>query len=181
VNEISTKMGNIDNTAPDFYWFAVYVRSRFEFKVNDILTHSGVESFLAVVEKVRHRKDRKKLVSFPLFPGYVFLHIDKSPQSRLRVLQTKGVVRFVEMYPGKPEPIPEEQITSLQTLVENKANLDPYPYLKEGSRVRIRTGPFTGIEGVLIKKRDKHLLVLSVDVLQKGVALSISAHEVEKI
>ena len=172
---------NNTHSKTDFCWFAVYVRSRFEIKVANMLLSSGIETFVATVERLRQWKDRKKLVSFPLFPGYIFVHIDKSPQSRLSVLKTKGVIRFIEMIPGKPVPLPEEQILSLKTLVENKAHLDPYPYLKEGSPVRIRTGPFSGIEGVLVRKRDKHLLVLSVDVLQKGVALSISASEVEKI
>jgi transcription antitermination factor NusG len=146
-----------------------------------MLSNSGIESFLAVVERLRRWKDRKKLVSFPLFPGYVFVHLDKSPRSRLRVLKTNGVVRFVEMTPGKPAHIPEDQINALKTLVENKAHLDPYPYLTDGNRVRIRSGSFTGVEGILIRKRDRNMLVLSVDVLQKGVALSINAHEVEKI
>ena len=74
-----------------------------------------------------------------------------------------------------------DQIISLQKLIENKEALDPYPYLNEGQQVRIIRGALTGIEGILVKKLDKHLLVLSVDVLQQGVSLKISASEVEKV
>lgn len=85
------------------------------------------------------------------------------------------------MVPGRPKPVPEEQILSLKRLVENKVSLDPYPYLKEGQRVRIRRGILAGVEGILIKRPGKHILVLSVDVLQKGVSLKIDASEVEPI
>jgi transcription antitermination factor NusG len=83
--------------------------------------------------------------------------------------------------PGRPDPIPDDQILSLQKLVENKEELDPYPYLNEGQQVRITKGALAGVEGILVKKLDKHLLVLSVDVLQQGVALKISASEVETV
>jgi len=82
--------------------------------------------------------------------------------------------------PGEPECIPEEQIISLKRIIESKELLDPYPYLKEGERVRIKNGPLTGVEGILIEKLGQHMLVLSIDLLKQGVALKIEASEVEK-
>lgn len=178
---MKTIRNNITHSGTDLCWYAVYVRSRSEIKVANMLSNAGIETFVAAVERLSQWKDRKKLISFPLFPGYLFVHINESPYSRLSVLKTRGVVRFVEMVSGKPDPISEKQITSLKTLVENKAHLDPYPYLQKGQLVRIRRGPFSGVEGILTKKLDKHILVLSVDVLQKGVALTINASDVEKI
>lgn len=99
----------------------------------------------------------------------------------LSVLKVKGVVRLLCTLPGEPDPIPDEQIISLQRLIENKEALDHYPYLNEGQKVRIIKGPLSGVEGILVEKLDKHLLVLSVDVLRQGVALTITASDVEKI
>jgi transcription antitermination factor NusG len=96
-------------------------------------------------------------------------------------IKVVGVVRLLCTLPGQPDPIPDDQIDALKKLVENKEALDPYPYLNEGQRVRIQKGPLYGIEGILVQKLDKHILVLSVDVLQQGVALTISASDVEKI
>lgn len=162
-------------------WYAVHVRSRHEFKVADRLALREIETFLPQVEKARKWKDRKKLITFPLFPGYIFVHTTRESQNLLRVLKVAGVVRIICTIPGEPDPIPEDQILSLQKLVENKGELDPYPYLNEGQRVRISKGPMNGIEGILVEKLDKHLLVLSVDVLRQGVALTINAGDVEKI
>lgn len=172
-------MDPINRVKPE--WYAVHVRSRHEFQVTDRLTMKGVETFLPTVEKQRKWKDRKKMIAFPLFPGYVFVHTTKESDNLLSVLKVTGVVRMICTLPGQPDVIPDEQITSLQKLVENKEALDPYPYLNEGQMVRIVKGPLSGIEGILLKKQDKHLLVLSVDVLQQGVALTIDASEVEKI
>jgi transcription antitermination factor NusG len=162
-------------------WYAVHVRSRHEFQVTDRLIMKGIETFLPTVERQRKWKDRKKMIAFPLFPGYVFVHTTRESNNLLSVLKVKGVVRMLCTLPGQPDAIPEDQIIALQKLVENKEALDPYPYLSEGQMVQITKGPLSGIEGILVKKLDKHLLVLSVDVLKQGVALTINASEVEKI
>ena len=140
-----------------------------------------MDAFLPSVERLRKWKDRKKLIAFPLFPGYLFVHISRDSQSMLNVLKVRGVVRLICSIPGEPALIPEEQIISLKRLVENREALDPYPYLGEGQMVRIVKGPLTGVEGILVEKLDKHLLVLSVDVLRQGVALTINASDVERI
>jgi transcription antitermination factor NusG len=172
-------MNEIIKPTPE--WYAVHVKSRHEAKVNDRLTLKGIEAFLPTVERISKWKDRKKKVEFPLFPGYLFVHTINEADNLLSVLKVAGVVRMICTVPGRPDPIPDDQIIFLQKLVENKEALDPYPYLNEGQQVRITRGALTGIEGILVKKLDKHLLVLSVDVLQQGVALKISASEVEKV
>lgn len=165
----------------DLFWYAIHVRSRHEFSVLERLTKAGIEAFLPVVEKLSRWKDRKKLVSFPLFAGYLFVHIGKNNEAMHAVLKTTGVVRFIGIIPGEPESIPEDQIISLQKVVENKESLDPYPYLKEGQRVRIKKGALTGVEGLLVQRKGQHILVLSVDLLQQGVSLKIDASDVESI
>lgn len=162
-------------------WYAVHTRSRHEFQVFDRLKFKGITAFLPTVERLRRWKDRKKIIEFPLFPGYIFVRIARDSQSILSVLKIKGVVKLLCAIPGEPTPIPDEQIIYLQKIVENKEALDHYPYLNEGQRVRITKGPLNGVEGILVEKLDKHLLVLSVDVLRQGVALTINASDVEKI
>jgi len=162
-------------------WYAVHVRSRHEFKVFERLSQTGKEVFLPVVERQKKWKDRKKTVAFPLFSGYLFVHVSKSSHDRMFVLKTKGVVRFLGTIPGEPEPVPEEQIISLKRLVASKEELDPYPYLKEGQRVRVKSGPLAGVEGILAQKKDRHMLVLSVDILQQGVSVKIEAGDVEVV
>jgi transcriptional antiterminator NusG len=165
----------------ELYWYAVHVRSRHEFKVLDRLTKAGIDAFLPVVERLNKWKDRKKLVEFPLFPCYLFVHIHKIYDTMLAILKTPGVVRFIGTIPGEPEPVPEEQIISLRRLVENKEAIDPYPYLKEGQRVRIKRGPLKGVEGILVERPGQHILVIAVDILRQGVSVKIDASDVESV
>jgi transcription antitermination factor NusG len=164
---------------PSLYWYAIYVRSRHEFKVLDRLSRAGIEVFLPTVERLSRWKDRRKIVTFPLFPGYLFVHINRSHQDMLAVLKTDGVVRFLSSRRGEPEPVPTEQIMSLKRLVESKETINPYPFLKEGERVRIIRGPLTGAIGILVRRYDQHIFVVSIDILGRSVSVKIDATDVE--
>ncbi len=163
------------------YWYAVHVRSRHEFSVVETLTKAGKEAFLPTVERMRKWKDRKKMLEFPLFPGYLFVYMKKNTDDRLSLLKTKGVVQLLGTIPGEAESVPEEQIDSLKKLVASKEVLDPYPYLKEGQKVRITRNALAGVEGILVEKQGQHVLVISVDILQQGVSLKVDASEVEPV
>lgn len=171
---------DIQETA-ELQWYVVHVRSRHEFSVTERLVKSGIDAFLPIVERLRRWKDRKKLIAFPLFPGYLFVNMPKNNSMKLTVLKTPGVVRFIGLTPGEPEPVPDEQILSLKKLVESKEALDPYPYLKEGNRVKIRSGPLAGVDGILVERKGMHHLVLSVDILRQGVSVQVEASSVEAL
>jgi transcription elongation factor/antiterminator RfaH len=160
-------------------WYAIYVKSRHEFKVLERLRKLGIEAFLPAVERLRRWKDRKKLVKFPLFPGYLFVYIEKSYDLMLKVLKTPGVVNFIKNLQGEPATVPEEEIEPLKKAIESKRQIDPYPYLKEGQRVRIKNGALQGVVGVLKKKEKQHYLILSIHILQRSVSVKIDASEVE--
>jgi transcription antitermination factor NusG len=162
-------------------WYAVHVRSRHEFKVTARLTGAGVEAFLPSVDRVRKWKDRKKIVTFPLFPGYVFVGLKDPDGERLPVLKTPGVVGFVGRSASGPEIMALDQVITLMKLVESREGIDPYPYLKEGNRVRIKSGPLTGVEGILIERKGLHVLAVSVDILRQGVSIQIDADCVESV
>jgi transcription antitermination factor NusG len=170
-----------DNAVEEACWFVVHVRSRHEFSVKERLVKSAVETFLPVVDRLSRWKDRKKLISFPLFPGYLFVKLRRNNNEKLAVLKTPGVVRFIGQTPGEPEPVPEDQILSLRRLVDSKENLDPYPFMKEGNRVKIKSGPLAGVEGILVQRKGMHYLVLSVDILRQGVSIQVEAASVEAL
>lgn len=157
-------------------WFAVYTRPRHEKKVAQQLSNKGVEVFLPLRAVISNWKDRRKEVQFPLFAGYVFVHIVL--EDRLSVLRIPGVVQFV-VSEGKPVAIPDSQIDAVRQLVSSGLKYDPYPYVKEGMRVTIRNGPLKGVEGLVLAKRKKHLLVLSVDLIQQSASLEIDINDTD--
>jgi transcription antitermination factor NusG len=159
-------------------WFALYTRSRFEQLVKRQLDGKGIESFLPLYEKISQWTDRRKRVSFPLFPSYLFVRIPS--RSRLDVLKTPGAVYLVgngvELL-----PIPEEQISNIRSLVEKKLRYDPYPYLGIGSRVRILEGSLSGVEGILVRKKKRSCLVVSIDIIQRSVSVELDGWNVERV
>lgn len=134
-----------------------------------------VEVFLPLREVLSRWKDRRKLVRLPLFPGYVFVRTALARKHE--IVSVPGSVRLVG-FAGAPAPIPEEQVESVRRLCETGLACDPYPYLREGRRVEVVRGPLVGCTGVIVRKKGKFRLVLSVDVLRQSVAVEIDTADV---
>ena len=164
-----------------FDWYAIYVKSRHEFVVQDQLFKKEIETFLPAVTRLRQWKDRKKQINFPLFPGYLFVNIQPSPEQILSVLKTKGVINFVSAEPGYPTAVPPEEINSLKLLIESGKPIDVFSHIKEGSRIRVIRGPLSGAEGTLQKKGDQYMFVVNIDILSRSVGVKIHAEDIEAI
>jgi|SRR5580698_4357171 transcriptional antiterminator RfaH len=166
----------LDNSA----WFAVQTRPRNEKKVSLGLKEKGVHSFLPLRREKRQWSDRQQWIELPLFSHYVFVQIPPTAESRVSVLRTTGVVRFAGAQ-GCGTPVPNEQIEYLQAIVGQRIPLAPHEFIKVGERVRIRGGALNGIEGVLTEIKNDKSLVVSVELIQRSVALRIDGFEVERI
>lgn len=151
-------------------WFALRVKPRAERVVADILDGKGYEHFLPMHRERRKWSDRVKTVETPLFGGYVFCRFDV--QHRLPILTSPGVLHVVSI--GKvPEPIPDEEIASLQVLANSGLALESWPYLQIGEQVRIVGGPLAGASGIVQSVKDRDRLVVSVSLLQRSVAVVV--------
>jgi transcription termination/antitermination protein NusG len=159
-------------------WFAVWTRSRHERAVFDQLTERGIEAFLPTVPRWSRWKDRKKKIDWPLFPGYCFAHIEAV--GRLSVLKCAGVVSIVS-FDGELAPVPDEEIESIRTLVHSALPYDPCPMLKTGTKVEVVHGPLKGVVGKLQRKGPNTRLVLSVDLIGRGVSVQVDAADVKEL
>ena len=156
-------------------WYALRTKSRHEKLVRDRLEKQGIEPLLPTVKRLSQWKDRKKEIEVPLFSGYCFVRFGS--EQKLPVLKTIGVVEVVGG--GKrPEPIPDEEITALQTLMTSVLPYDPHPYLHEGMMVEVIRGPLHGIRGILLRKEKRHRLVLGVRLIQQAAAVEIDICDV---
>ena len=160
-------------------WYAVQTRYRFEKKVAEQLRTKGVETFLPLREEIHRWSDRCKDVSLPLFPGYAFVRTDGKPDSRTRVLQTAGLISFVSRH-GQAVSVPQKQIELLELLLARRVPCSLHPFLKMGQRVRIRGGCLHGLEGILSQTGERSLVV-SIESIQRSVAIKIEGYEIELI
>jgi transcription antitermination factor NusG len=160
-------------------WYVVQTRYRFETKVAAQLQCKGVETFLPVLNETHRWSDRQKNVSLPLFSGYVFVRLRPSDPERSRVLHTEGVTGFVNAH-GDASPIPSRQIDDLRRLLAQKLPCALRAFLKVGQRVRIRGGCLDRLEGILAQSSQK-TLVISIECIQRSVAVTIEGYELELV
>lgn len=159
------------------HWYALYTRPRHEKQVLDDLANRSIEAFLPTYKIRRRWSDRYKVVEEPLFKNYLFVNMDWIGGYH-DTMRLYGAVSFV-MFDGKPAEIPDPEIQAIRQLVTSELPYDPHPYLKVGRRVRVRSGPLEGCEGILTRKKGLARLVLSVDLLQQSVSAEVDSDCVE--
>jgi len=166
----------IDESRDRPSWWALYTRHQHEKTVAEMLSNKGFEVFLPLHDSMRRWKDRQKLLSLPLFPGYVFVR--GNAERRLQVVTTPGV----HMILSRGEQIavvPEEEILSIRRAVDGSYRVEPHPFLKCGERVRVTRGSLEGVEGILVRKKNLYRLVLSVEMLAQSVCVEVAVADVE--
>jgi transcription elongation factor/antiterminator RfaH len=162
-------------------WYAVQTRARNEKVISERLQEQGLTTFLPLVREIRSWSDRKKKVELPLFSCYVFVKLAfGNHEARMRVYRTNGVFRIVNMG-GEAIPIPEEQIEALRTVVTQQVSFSVHPFLKIGQRVRIRGGSLDGVEGVLLSRDGDRTLIISIDAIQRSLAVRVEGYDVEAL
>jgi len=161
-------------------WFAIQTRPRHEKSAAAELEQKHIVTFLPLVTQIHRWSDRRKKVDLPLFSCYTFVNIVPSPETRVSVLRTNGVVSFVGSH-NQGAPIPESQIQDVRSLLASKIPFTSYPFLRVGQRVRIRGGCLDGVEGILVRQNGDQRLVVSVDMIQRSLAISIEGYDVESV
>jgi transcription antitermination factor NusG len=159
-------------------WHALYTRHQHERLVAHALTGKGFDVFLPQYRAIHRWKDRRKELEVPLFPNYVF--IQGGLDRMLNILTTPGVHSLVS-WGGRPADIPQDEIDAVRRLVESPLRIQQHPYIKCGDRVRIKSGPLEGIEGILIRSKSAYRLVLSVEMLSRSAAVEVDASMVERV
>jgi transcription antitermination factor NusG len=144
------------------------------------LQERGVATFLPLVTEVHRWSDRKKSVQVPLFSCYVFAKFAAQRAERLQVLRVDGVFGLIGAG-GEGAAIPEEQIHAVRNLVEAKLQWSNHPFLKIGQRVRIRSGALDGVEGILTARNGDRTLIISIDAIQRSLAVRVEGYEVEPV
>ena len=168
----------IDEEDSNIAWYVIRTRAQHENVVRDQIASKGIEVFLPLIDRMRQWKDRKKLVTFPLFPGYCFVRL--SPEARLPVLKIQGVVEILGNSQG-PLPVPDDELEGVRRLVTSTLKHDPHPYLKKGMAVEVLRGPLTGLRGIMVRKGMKARFVISVDLIGQAVSVELDADDLAPI
>lgn len=157
-------------------WYVFYVRPKFEKKIQKELSRSGIESYLPLVETLRHWHDRKKKLLLPVFPCYIFVKVASYELHEMFLIP--GFVRVVSKE-NQPEILSEEEINNLRIILSGD-----FEVLDEdicsGDRVRISTGALAGVEGVLIERKGRSQFVIFISQIGKYVTVNADKNCIEK-
>jgi len=160
-------------------WFVVWTQSHCERLVTDQLSSKGFEVFLPTIRTWSRQRGVRRMISLPMFPGYSFIRHAVDKHSHVEILKTRGVVRILGDGWERLEPVPDAEVEAIQRIVRTDAPVFPHAFLSEGQRVRITDGPLRGVEGVLLQsKPSKGLLVVSVELLRRSVAVEVDGTQV---
>jgi transcription antitermination factor NusG len=159
-------------------WYAAYVKHQHERKAADLLQRKGIEVFLPFQKVVRQWKDRKKTLSLPLFPSYLFLR--SNLEDKWQILNTPGIFFLVQSQ-GRASTIPIEEIESIRRLVGSGLPVQAHSYLASGDRVQICSGPLQGVTGILSRFKNQFRVVVNVELLQKAVSIEVGLSNLQRM
>jgi transcription antitermination factor NusG len=164
------------SAAGESVWWALYTRHQHEKAVGEMLEAKGFEVFLPLYESTRRWKDRKKVLSLPLFPCYLFVR--GGLNRKLQVVTTPGIHMILHRG-DQVAIIPHQEIQAIQRVIDGGLRAEPHPFLECGMRVRVIRGAMEGVEGILLRKKNICRLILSVNMVAQSVAVEVHAADVE--
>jgi transcription elongation factor/antiterminator RfaH len=159
-------------------WYVLHTKSRFENVVHEGLLKKQIEVFLPKITVKSKRRDRKKMIRVPLFPGYVFVKTNLHPQHHLEVVKTAGAVRLIGSRNG-PVPVPDETVDSLKIMVSTDLPVTTGNRLQKGDRVLVVSGPFAGVLGTFVRYGGQGRLVVNVEALGQYAGVEVSEDDIE--
>ena len=165
------------SSEPYLPWFGVQTSIRKEAIVARHLEYKGYQVYFPTCCSVRQWSDRTVRTERALFPGYLFCRFDPRKPS---IVTTPGAVSILGIG-GRPQEVPEQEIVSIQRMVQSRLPLGPHPYLREGETIAIIKGPLKGVTGVLVKSNDHLKVVVSVTLLQRSVAISLATEAIGQL
>lgn len=160
-------------------WFALYTASRHEKRVAQHLRQREIDFYLPLYKSERKWSDGSRVtLDLPLFPGYLFIHIQRS--ERNRVLGVPGALAVVGGTGGEPAWLPDATIDALRTGLEARP-AQPHPLLTVGQRVRIRSGALSGFEGIVTRNKNSFRVVLTVEHIMQSYAVEVALEDIEPL
>jgi transcription antitermination factor NusG len=164
----------------EYFWHAVYVKSRAEKKANEELLQKQIETFLPLQRKLRQWSDRKKWVEMPLISGYLFVKVSRKEYES--VLQVNNVVSYVR-FEGVAAIIPERQIDYLKLLLKQE-NIDieiTQEKLAPGQMIEVIAGPLIGVQGKLVRIHGKNKVAIELENIGHSALFEISVANIQRI
>ncbi len=169
----------MEATLPERCWYALRIRSNFERRAHEFCQGHRLETLLPTYRRMSRKHGGPKVIDRPLFPGYLFAHIDVRSPEKVALLNSPGAVELVR-FGGRPCTIPEQEIESVRIVARPDSGAQPHPFLRDGMMVQVIVGPFAGAQGILRETDDRRTtFVVSINLLGRSLGVPIEPEMVE--
>jgi transcription termination/antitermination protein NusG len=163
-------------------WFALWTHPHCEPLVESQLAAKGFSTLLPMISVWSRRGGNRHLIRIPMFPSYLFLRHAMDKHSYIEIVKTRGLTRILGDRWDRLAVVDNADIESIRRVMCAEVPVLPHPYLREGQRMRITEGPLTDVEGILVHiKPNKGHLVLSIELLQRSVAVEVDCTQVAPV
>ena len=156
-------------------WYAVRTRSQAEELARHGLSQKGFELLMPTYQAVSRRKDRHKVLTKPIFKGYLFIRLQLDAPLHLEVLKTLGVVEILKNSQG-PKTIPNEEIDNIMLLEKHVGECFEAPEFSVGEKVMVRKGPLKGLKGT-VDEVHQRMLRVGIESLPGGIMIEIDPRQ----
>lgn len=157
------------------HWYIAYTLPRHEKAIAQRLTGGSLSCYLPLYSEARSWNQRRVQLELPLFPCYLFVRMPLEAKTSL--LSVPGIVRLLAVS-GAAVIFPDKEMEALQTSL-NQWSARPYPFHSSGKRVRLKTGPFAGLEGTIQRRNGKRALIVSLDLIQSSMLVEIDTGDAQ--
>ncbi len=161
-------------------WYALHTRSRFENVVSEGLTRKSFEVFLPKIKVRSKRKDRKKMIEVPLFPGYLFVKTNLDPREHLEIIRTIGTVRLIGAG-DRPVSVPSDSMESLMIMVSGDQEIFTGTLFEQGARIMVTGGPFAGVIGTFIRYKGHGRVLIYIGALGQYAAVEVDEENINAL
>lgn len=161
-----------------YSWYVLHTKSRFENVLHEALFKKSIEVFLPKIQVRSKRRDRKAMIRVPLFPGYLFVKTDLSPNEHIEIVKTAGAVRLIGSKDG-PVPVPQDTVESLQIMVQTNHPVSTGTRFRKGSKVLVVSGPFAGVTGTFVRYKGTGRVVVIIEALGQYAGVEVDEEDVE--
>lgn len=173
--------GRSCDNAQQMDWRVIYVSSRQEKKVTEMLLRLKIQHYLPLVKTLRQWSDRKKWVELPLFHGYVFVRPENA--RRDEVLQIPGVVKYLQ-YNGKDAIATNAEIETIMAIIQNGYDVAEHDFnasFEPGDVVSISQGPLKGYQGEFLRFGGDDYAIVHFETLGRAMRVKLPKQLVKKI
>ena len=161
-------------------WYLIYAKPNQEVAAQQQLERQGYVTYLPMIMNAKRRNGRRRYVTEPFFPRYLFIHLDQTSDNWAPIRSTIGVSSIVR-FGMKPVSVGDEVIEFIKQRENPEGLHEVKEGLNKGDNVRVLDGPMMGLEGVFVAKTSEQRVMLLLEIMGNTTRVQMDVDAIEAV